>query len=175
MKTLKLLIVFASSVLLTVMVSKMIINQKNLYYIEENPITTTDENDELPPPPTDIDRMISRNVQGTEATTLPVTYTENFTIYEGRLYVTNNAGKTWLLVPDDDGLGYARISDYVETITDNNVYVSSEKIAVIYGGRGSENISIIRTDTLSDIWSVGTISKTATHDLQSGYDYTLTF
>lgn len=173
MKALKyILIVFVSLavVFITMRVSQSIIEKKNLHYVEENPIVVINEKSELPPPPTDIDRMISHVVEGTEAMTLSVPYANDFTIYEDELYVTNNEGKTWLLVPDDHYVGYARISDYVETISESNVYATSEKIAIVYGGRGSENISIIRTDTQSSIWSVGTISQTATHDLQSGYD-----
>ncbi|MGM7637005.1 hypothetical protein [Bacillus sp. Hm123] len=153
----------------TIKVSKSIIEDKNAYYVPENPFVTKDiqENQRKPE---DIDRMISHGISGTKETTLPVEYDKNYTIYEDKLYVTTNKGKTWVQVPDDDQLGYARISEYLDTISQSNIYVSSEEITIVYGGRGSENISIITTDNPSEYWSVGSISQTATHDLQNGYD-----
>ncbi|OZI10310.1 hypothetical protein CEW92_17590 [Bacillaceae bacterium SAS-127] len=172
MKLLKIIFICLVSIMITfctIKVSKSIIEDKNAHYVPENSFVTKDtQEDQLKPE--DIDRMISHSLSGTKETTLPVEYEKNHTIYEGKLYVTNNKGKTWMQVPDDDQLGYARISEYLDTISQSNIYVSSEKITIVYGGRGSENISIITTDNPGEYWSVGSISKTATHDLQNGYD-----
>lgn len=150
-------------------ISTSIIENKNDHYVPTNPLVMKEIREDQPYPE-DIDKMISHVVSGTGETTLPVKYDQNFTIYEGKLYVTNNEGKTGLLVPDDDSLGYARISEYLDSISQSNIYISSEKVSIVYGGRGSENISIITTDSQGEVWSVGSISKTATHDLQNGYD-----
>ncbi|WP_100403854.1 hypothetical protein [Bacillus sp. FJAT-42315] len=172
MKLLKIIFICLVSIMITfctIKVSKIIIEDKNSHYVPENPFIMKDtQEDQLNPE--DIDRMVSHSISGTKETTLPVKYDKNFTIYEDKLYVTNNKGKTWVQVPDDAQLGYARISEYLDTISQSNIYVSSEKITIVYGGRGSENISIITTDSPSEYWSVGSISKTATHDLQNGYD-----
>lgn len=118
---------------------------------------------------TDIDKAISHSVEGTGAAVLPVNYEQDFTIYEDDFYVTVDRGQTWLLVPDDMSLGYARISSYTNTISSSNIYRSGEKISIIYGGRGPENISIITTDSRGAAWSVGSLSQTATQDLENGY------
>lgn len=153
----------------TFLVSKSIIDDKNLAYVQENPLVIKDSQDNQTYQQ-GIDKMISHGVYGTKEITLPVEYDKNYIIYENELYVTNNKGMTWLRVPDDDYLGYARISDYRETISSSNLYISAGKIALVYGGRGPENISIIRTDDQGEYWSMGTISKTATHDLEEGYE-----
>lgn len=141
----------------------------NAQYIPENPASF-----ELPAEtaemPTDIDTTISHIAPATEETVLPVEYEKDYTIYESELYVTVNQGETWIRVPDDTELGYARISDYLDTISESNVDVTGDKVSIAYGGRGSENISIIRTDTHGEVWSVGSISRTATHDLENGYE-----
>lgn len=117
-----------------------------------------------------IDKTISHSVAGTGTARLPVEYEQNYTIYENRFYVTADKGQNWLLVPDDPSLGYARISDYHDAILPSNIYQSGEKISVAYGGRGPENISVITTDSQGAAWSVGSLSKTATHDLKKGYE-----
>lgn len=153
----------------TFIVSKSIIDERDFQYDEENPLIKKEilENQAYQ---VDIDKIISHGMYGAKRTTLPIKYDEKYTIYEDKLYVTNNKGVAWLQVPDDDYLGYARISEYVETISTSNLYISDEKIAIVYGGRGPENISIIRTDSQGEYWSIGSISKTATHDLQKGYE-----
>jgi hypothetical protein len=154
--------------------SKKVIDHMNSSYEPKNSLVTRnpaasnemEDNKET----ADIDRMISHVVNGTKETSLPVKYEKNFTVYENKLYVTNNKGKTWIMVPEDSSPGYARISEYMDTISESNIFVSNNKVSIVYGGRGSENISIISTDCKGDVWSVGTISKTATHDLKNGYD-----
>ncbi|RIW31832.1 hypothetical protein D3H55_14495 [Bacillus salacetis] len=131
------------------------------------------EKTDLPPamePPQDIDRLISHSVDGTGTTDIPVDTEELFVVHEGALYVRTEKEAAWMKVPDDEMTGYARISDYLDTISQDNIYVSEEFAAVVYGGRGSENISIIRSYDEGVAWSVGSISKTATHDLKKGYD-----
>lgn len=120
--------------------------------------------------PADADKMMFHSVYGVKETTLPVKCEKNHVVYEGKLYVTQNKGKTWMQVPNDDYLGYAGIKDYVDDVSPSSIYVSSKKIAVAYGGRGSENISIMDTDDQGKCWGVVGISKTATHDLKKGYD-----
>lgn len=149
--------------------SKSLIEQQNASYVPENPVLAEKDNTNHEYP-TDIDKMISHIVEGTEETVLPVDYEQDYTIYEGKFYVTGNQGQTWLPVPDDTDLGYARISEYQNLVSSSNIHISGEKISIVYGGRGPENISIIRTDSHGEVWSVGSISKTATHDLKNGYD-----
>lgn len=149
--------------------SKSIIEDHNLQYVQVNPLAVEKKQDDSLYPE-DVDRMISHSIAGTKATTLPVKSDQNYVVYENKLYVTSSQGKTWSQVPDDDYLGYARISEYVDTIAQSNIYQSSKKIMIVYGGRGSENMSIMTSDSKGDYWSVGSISKTATHDLQKGYD-----
>lgn len=141
----------------------------NGQYEAENPVSP-DEPVADAEMPTDIDRMISHALPGTNETVLPVDTEQDYTVYEQGLFVTVNKGETWLPVPDDDSLGYARISDYISSISGSNIYVSGEKVSIVYGGRGSENISIVKTDTRGQAWSVGSISRTATHDLERGYE-----
>lgn len=149
--------------------SKSIIDDQNLKYVQVNPLVVEKKQDDSLYPE-DIDRMISHSITGTKATTLPVKSDQNYVVHENKLYVTSNQGKTWAQAPDDDYLGYARISEYVDTIQQSNIYRSNEKITIVYGGRGSENISIMTSDSKGEHWSIGSISKTATHDLQKGYD-----
>lgn len=149
--------------------SKSIIEYKDLNYVQENPLVKRDIQEDRSYLE-DIDKMISHGVAGAEETTLPVKYEDNYTIYEDDLYVTNNEGKTWMQVPNDSDIGYARISDYLDIISYSNIYTSNEEATIVYGGRGSENISIITTNSQGEHWSVGSISKTATHDLENGYD-----
>ncbi|MGI2329137.1 hypothetical protein [Planococcus sp. YIM B11945] len=141
----------------------------NAQYEAENPASpkTPMADAEMPP---DIDRTISHTAPTTEETVLPVDTEEDFVIYERELFVTVNEGETWIPVPDDTELGYARISDYIDTISRDNIYISGEKVSIVYGGRGPENISILRTDARGQAWSVGSISRTATHDLEKGYE-----
>lgn len=119
---------------------------------------------------TDIDDMMFISIGAAVATTLPVKYERKFTVYHNELYVTNNKGQTWIKVLNNNQVGYAKINDYLDSISTNSVYISKNKIAIVYGGRGSENISIISEDSDTNYWGVGTISKTATHDLKKGYD-----
>ena len=124
---------------------------------------------------TDIDKTISHSVTGTGATRLPVETGQDYTIYEDQVYVTVDKGQNWLPVPDDTSLGYARISDYRDAILPGNVYQSGEKVSVVYGGRGPENISVITTDSWGAAWSVASLSGTATHDLEKGYELHIDF
>ena len=172
MKVIKVISITLGSILITFCgfkASKSIIEYKDLNYVQENPLVKRD----IPEDQSylqDIDKMISHGVVGAEETTLPVKYEDNYTIYEDDLYVTNNEGKTWMQVPNVAYIGYARISDYLDFISYSNIYISNEEATIVYGGRGSENISIITTDSQGEHWSVGSISKTATHDLENGYD-----
>lgn len=144
------------------------INKYNTSYKEKAPLieekTSTEES------PKDIDKMIFHGVDGKGEVTLDVEYKEDFTVYNDKLYVTNNKGKTWMEVMDDDYVGYADVSQYLDDISESNVYTSDEKVVIAYGGRGSENISIIETDNQGDFWGITSISQTATHDLESGYE-----
>ncbi|MCI6276339.1 MAG: hypothetical protein MR639_06300 [Clostridium sp.] len=155
--------------------SKEIINKLNGNYTETNPAkeekkTSTEGNyvDNV----TDIDRMISRAVDGEKPVTLNVKTENNYVIQDGALYITMDKGKSWLKVPEDKDAGYANIRDYLDEIEGSNVYTSSKKTAIIYGGKGSENISIITTESQynGEAWSVGTISKTANHNLNRTYE-----
>ncbi|TWT25294.1 hypothetical protein [Planomicrobium sp. CPCC 101110] len=141
----------------------------NAQYEAENPVSpeATAADAEMP---MDIDRTISHTAPSTEETVLPVDTGADYAIYERELFVTVNEGESWIPVPDDTELGYARISDYIDTISRSNIYISGEKVSVAYGGRGPENISILTTDTRGQVWSVGSISRTATHDLEKGYE-----
>lgn len=153
-------------------VSKTMIKNLNSSYVQEKPVTkektkkeNTNNYDE------DVDTIASQSLEGDAETTLPVKYNGNYTIYNKKLYVTNNKSKTWLKVPDNNILGYANVNQYLDNISESNIYISNDKIAVIYGGRGSENISVISRDSkMGGEWSLGSISKTATHDLKKGYD-----
>lgn len=156
-------------ILVTFKVSKGVIEDKNTHYESENPVVKKQPRKD-PHKPTDIDRMISHSVPGTGKTKLPAQSDQNLTIYKNKLYVTNSKGKTWMNVPDDYALGYARISDYQDQMSKSNLYISDNNISVVYGGEGSENISIISTRDQGELWSIASISKTATHDVQSGYD-----
>ncbi|WP_054028262.1 hypothetical protein [Bacillus sp. FJAT-28004] len=149
-------------------VSKSVIDNINFQHVEVKPAVINEIRDDQTYPE-DIDKMISHSLTGTKETALPVKTNQNYVLHEDKLYVTNNQGKTWLQVPDDDYLGYARITEYIETIEESNIYTSNEKITIVYGGRGSENISVISSDSKGELWSVGSISKTATHDLKNGY------
>lgn len=155
--------------------SKEIINKLNGNYTETNPAkeekkTSTEGNyvDNV----TDIDRMISRAMDGEKPVTLNVKTENNYVIQDGALYITMDKGKSWLKVPEDKDAGYANIRDYLDEIEGSNVYTSSKKTAIIYGGKGSENISIITTESQynGEAWSVGTISKTANHNLNRTYE-----
>ena len=121
-------------------------------------------------PITGIDNMKFIGIGDAKAITIPVKYKNNFTVYENELYVTNNKGQTWIKVLNNNEVGYAKINDYLDNISTNNIYVSKDKIAIVYGGKGSSNISIIYESSDTNYWGVGTISKTATNDLKKGYD-----
>ncbi|MEZ0481138.1 hypothetical protein [Planococcus sp. SSTMD024] len=140
----------------------------NSEYVIKSPAVA--EAPPLPEVTADVDKIMSHPVQGAAETTLPVDTAQDYVIYETGLYVTVNEGESWIPVPDDRELGYARISDYLDGISRSNMYLSPAKIAIVYGGRGPENISILRTDSLGQGWSVGSISRTATQDLENGYD-----
>lgn len=174
MKALKIILACLAGIAITFGTFKITLNKiekMNSRYSQENPVVTKKKGaNEDAAYPKDIDKMISHIVNGSKETTLPVKYEKNYTIYEGKLYVTENKGKTWIQVPNDDYLGYAGINEYLDTISQSNIYVASNKAAAVYGGRGSENICIISTESKGEVWSVGSISKTATHDLQKGYD-----
>lgn len=144
------------------------ISNINAQYEEENPVTA--EASAAAELPADIDKLMSHPVPGTEETVLPIDTEQQYTIMESELFVTVNQGETWIPVPDDSYLGYARISDYIDVISESNIYISGEKVSIVYGGRGPENISNLRTDTRGQVWSVGSISSTATQDLEQGYE-----
>lgn len=155
--------------------SKGIVNKVNENYTETNPLKEEkkkDTSENYVDTTTDIDRMISRAIDGEHPVTLNVKTEENYVIRDGSLYITMDKGKSWLKVPDDKDAGYAKISDYLDEIEVSNVYTSNNKTAIIYGGKGSENISIITTESEynGEAWSVGTISKTANHNLNRTYE-----
>lgn len=155
--------------------SKEIINKLNEDYTETNPVKEEKKKangEHYVDNVTDIDRMISRSMDGEQPVTLNVKTESNYVIQDGALYITMDKGKSWLKVPEDKEAGYANISDYLDEIEGSNVYTSSKKTAIIYGGKGSENISIITTESEynGEAWSVGTISKTANHNLNRTYE-----
>ncbi|WP_434401664.1 hypothetical protein M1Q06_03660 [Planococcus sp. 11815] len=128
---------------------------------------------EAPPLPevtADVDKIMSHPVPGTKEAVLPVDTEQDYVIYETELFVTVNEGESWIPVPDDHELGYARVNEYLDDISRSNTYISPGNIAIVYGGRGPENISILRTDSRGQGWSVGSISRTATQDLGTGYE-----
>ncbi|MFZ7132336.1 MAG: hypothetical protein ACOWWR_08260 [Eubacteriales bacterium] len=177
MEFVKVILVSIGGIALSVLVyvgSRYMIDDINEKYIPENPYEIRESTDSQMSDenmyPQDVDRMISHGMDGTGEEALPIQSSGNYTIYTKNLYVSSNQGKTWMLVPDDTELGYARISDYLDDISENNFYISGEKVAVVYGGKGSENISIIKTIDQGTYWSVASISRTATHDLNNGYD-----
>ncbi|MGM0898320.1 MAG: hypothetical protein ACQEV0_10480 [Bacillota bacterium] len=171
MKVLKIILFCLAAVALSFGAFKLsmsAIDNINAEYVAENPAVA--EAPPLPEVTADVDKMMSHPAPGTEKTTLPVNTEEDFVIYETELFVTLNQGESWIPVPDDTELGYARISDYLDAISRSNIYISGEKVSIVYGGRGSENISILRTETRGQVWSVGSISRTATQDLENGYE-----
>jgi len=172
MKALKMVLICLVGILIIfagITVSKRVIDHINFQIVQVKPVVINEIRDNQTHLE-DIDNMIMHSLTGTKETTLPIQTNHNYVLHEDKLYVTNNQGKTWLQVPDDDYLGYARITEYIENIEESNIYSSNEKMTIVYGGRGSENISVISTDSKGESWSVGSISKTATHDLKNGYD-----
>lgn len=117
----------------------------------------------------DTDRIMFHSVNGDGEVKLPIKYKNNYTIYKDNFYVTNNKGKTYIKIPDDDYLNYAKISEYKNDIEESNLYIKGNKISIIYGGRGSQNVSVMTSDDGGKAFGVNTISKTANHDLKNGY------
>ncbi|KIL50863.1 beta propeller repeat protein [Jeotgalibacillus campisalis] len=115
-------------------------------------------------------RMISHPAPSTEERELPVEAEKKYTVYENSLYVTTNEGESWLRVPDDETAGYSRISDYLDVISSHSIYLSNERISVVYGGRGIENLSVLTTRDRGEVWSVGSVPKTASGELNKGYE-----
>jgi hypothetical protein len=174
MKILKIILICLAGIVIafgSFKISNNLIEKFNSRYIQENPVVTDKKqgNNEAAYSQ-DIDATISRSINGIKETTLPVKYEKNYIIYGGNLYVTLNNGKTWIQVPNDHYIGYAAVNDYLHNISESSMYLSESKIAIVYGGRGSENISIISSWDKGKSWSVGSISKTANHNLQKGYD-----
>lgn len=149
-------------------VSTDIIASIDSEYVAKSPAVA--EAPPLPEVTADIDKIMSHPVPGTKETVLPVDTEQDYVIYETELFVTVNEGESWIPVPDDRELGYARISEYLDDISRSNMYISPGNITIVYGGRGPENISILRTDSRGQGWSVGSISRTATQDLETGYE-----
>lgn len=176
MKPLKIIIICLICTLAalgSVIVSKNIIQNINSGYVEKNPVVhkkTSSSNNEIYRENKDVDNMIFHSVNGTGETVLPVKYEKNFVVYQKKFYVTKNEGRTWMQVPDDTSLGYAKISEYMNDISQSNVCISNNNISIVYGGRGSENIDIITSDEEGKLWSVHSISKTASHNLKNAYD-----
>ncbi|AIY82472.1 hypothetical protein U729_2224 [Clostridium baratii str. Sullivan] len=117
----------------------------------------------------DTDRIMFHSVDGDGEVKLPIKYKNNYVIYKDNFYVTNNKGKTYIKIPDDDYLNYAKISEYKNDIEESNLYIKGNKISIIYGGRGSQNVSVMTSDDGGKAFGVNTISKTANHDLKNGY------
>lgn len=158
-------------------ISIKVIEQLNEGYEQQNPVTAADlaQYDTAPseeiPASYGVDPFISATIKGEEAVQLPVTTEQNFIVFEEQLYVTNNQGESWMAIPDNENVSYAQISDYTESLSSNQFYITDQKISIVYGGRGHDNISIITADMETrPYWSVSSISNTATQDLQNGYD-----
>ncbi|WP_217077569.1 hypothetical protein [Clostridium baratii] len=117
----------------------------------------------------DVDRIIFHSVNGSGEVKLPIKYKNNYTIYKENFYVTNNKGETYIKIPDDDYLNYAKISEYKNDIDESNLYIKGNRISIIYGGRGSQNVSVMSSDDGGKAFGITTISKTANHDLKNGY------
>ena len=96
-------------------------------------------------------------------------YKNNYTIYKDNFYVTNNKGETYIKIPDDDYLNYAKISEYKNDIDESNLYIKGNRISIIYWGRGSQNVSVMTSDDGGKAFGITTISETANHDLKNGY------
>lgn len=136
--------------------------QNNNTFTENNYNTNQDYND-------DTDRIIFHSVNGEGAVKLPIKYKNNYTIYKDNFYITNNKGETYIKIPDDDYLNYAKISEYKNDIEESNLYIKGNKISIIYGGRGSQNVSVMTSDDGGKAFGITRISKTANHDLKNGY------
>lgn len=136
--------------------------QNNNTFTENNYNTNQDYND-------DTDRIIFHSVNGEGAVKLPIKYKNNYTIYKDNFYVTNNKGETYIKIPDDDYLNYAKISEYKKDIDESNLYIKGNRISIIYGGRGSQNVSVMTSDDGGKAFGITRISKTANHDLKNGY------
>lgn len=136
--------------------------QNNNTFTENNYNTNQDYND-------DTDRIIFHSVNGEGAVKLPIKYKNNYTIYKDNFYVTNNKGETYIKIPDDDYLNYAKISEYKKDIDESNLYIKGNRISITYGGRGSQNVSVMTSDDGGKAFGITRISKTANHDLKNGY------
>lgn len=136
--------------------------QNNNTFTENNYNTNQDYND-------DTDRIIFHSVNGEGAVKLPIKYKNNYTIYKDNFYVTNNKGETYIKIPDDDYLNYAKISEYKNDIDESNLYIKGNRISIIYGGKGSQNVSVMTSDDGGKAFGITRISKTANHDLKNGY------
>lgn len=136
--------------------------QNNTNFTENNYNNNQDYNN-------DTDRIIFHSVIGDGEVKLPIKYKNNYTIYKDNFYVTNNKGETYIKIPDDDYLNYAKISEYKNDIEESNLYIKGNKISIIYGGRGSQNVSVMTSDDGGKAFGITRISKTANHDLKNGY------
>jgi hypothetical protein len=174
------IICFSSIIIVTsIYFSKKHLEEANDNYTEENPINKEamlkdeqekqSEYEEEKTYPKNVDKMISRVIGAAKTEDLPSSSNKKYQIYDQSLYVTNDMGKKWIRVLNDTEAGYARVNDYLDKIADSNIYTSNNSIFVIYGGLGSENISIMDMDTNTYVWSVSTLSQTATNDLDNGY------
>lgn len=137
-------------------------NSQNNSFTENNYNNNQDYNN-------DTDRIMFHSVNGDGEVKLPIKYKNNYAIYKDNFYVTNNKGETYIKIPDDDYLNYAKISEYKNDIEESNLYIKGNKISIIYGGRGSQNVSVMTSDDGGKAFGVNTISKTANHDLKNGY------
>lgn len=80
----------------------------------------------------DVDRIMFHSINGDGAVKLPIKYKNNYTIYKDNFYVTNNKGETYIKIPDDDYLNYAKISEYKNDIDESNLYIKGNRISIIY-------------------------------------------
>ncbi|MGG7159883.1 hypothetical protein [Clostridium baratii] len=80
----------------------------------------------------DVDRIIFHSVNGDGAVKIPIKYKNNYTIYKDNFYVTNNKGETYIKIPDDYYLNYAKISEYKNDIDESNLYIKGNRISIIY-------------------------------------------
>ncbi|RDY25519.1 hypothetical protein CHL78_017790 [Romboutsia weinsteinii] len=97
-------------------------------------------------------------------------YHQDYIVKENKLYITANKGETWIRIPDDVEPGTSCITDYFNEITNNNIVISNDEVSIVYGGRGSDNITVLSGDIQGNIWSVSTLGKTANMDNEVGYD-----
>lgn len=107
---------------------------------------------------------------GSGETVLEEKYENDYLIKDNNLYITPNKGNTWLKVTDEVEPGCSNIKNYLNEITETNIYISNERVFLVYGGRGSDNITVLDGDIQGNVWSGSTLGLTATRNHNEGYD-----